>query len=175
MERGGHLPQATSQAHGKTQARLPHPSVWRGAVLAGFLTVRKRVLPREQTSWLRKLQPACRGQGLSRRRALGRASCQPVRPTVPSICLTSLTPSCRLQPGQQPDPSARRGRNRSCPRAAQTTVISAFSHTVQDDTSESASGVGVGGVKQTGRRGVWEASRQTACRVAMHTLRWRLV
>lgn len=104
----------------------------------------------------------------------GWASRQPVRPTVPSICPTSLTPSCCLQPGPQSDPHSRTGRNRSCPRAARTTVISVFSHPVQDDTLESASSVGVGGVKQTVRCWGWEASRQTERILAIHILHWRL-
>lgn len=105
----------------------------------------------------------------------GWASCQPVRPTVTSICPTSLTPSCCPQPRPQSDLHSRTGRNRSCPRSARTTVISVFSHTAQDDTLESASRVGAGGVKQTARRWVWEASRQTDCILAMHMLHGRLV
>lgn len=92
---------------GDCHCRISHSQKSSSPLIAAFIT-------QEAAAWEEGRLPDCRGQGLSRRRALGGPPAS--RATHCYFHLSDFSDSsCCLQPRQQSDPYSRTGQSRSCP------------------------------------------------------------
>lgn len=192
LERWSNLPQVTSKWAAKPKpTSLTHPSVVDGDCPCRISHSQKTELSpdnRFHHSW--NCRPGKKEGCLSAEASalpeggyLGGPPASLCDPRVTSICLTSdskllaqpvCSPDSRTSPGTSQIFILRLGGIRVVQSCWGHLNLSVFTHCTRWHIWERSS-VGVGGVKQTVRRWVWEASRQTERILTIHTLHRGLV